>query len=184
MPSGLFRASHFRNPGIIIWNCSEKTSVRCPPYFRPQKKSSASYRQTARDEGHFSPARYHSCSWMKFMRSKDTELPGKFLYPLHITVDTVCVYSLNPVKRFPSYHLYSLQVPHENALAVCPSDFGQPLRGEFHGFLPLLPTSQQFSVLRSSCTIPLQRFLFIETVYKLSCYHRVVKKNFCSRHYV
>lgn len=121
---------------------------------------------------------------MKFMRSKDTELPGKFLYPLHITVDTVCVYSLNPVKRFPSYHLYSLQVPHENALAVCPSDFGQPLRGEFHGFLPLLPTSQQLSVLRSSCTIPLQRFLFIETVYKLSCYHRVVKKNFCSRIFI
>lgn len=34
------------------------------------------------------------------------------------------------------------------------SDFGQMLRGEFHNFLPLLSTSQQFSVLRSLCTIP------------------------------
>ena len=39
-------------------------------------------------------------------------------------------------------------------LSLYINDLGQMLRGEFYIFLPLLRTTQQFSVLQSLCTIP------------------------------
>ena len=39
--------------------------------------------------------------------------------------------------------------------------FRQLLKGEFHNFLPLLLSNQQFSVLRSGCTIPYHCILLI-----------------------
>ncbi len=69
-------------------------------------------------------------------------MPVTSLYPLQITVDTVCVYS--PVKS--------------------KKDFEQMLRGEFHKSLPLLLTGQQLSVLRSLCTIPHQCISLLKLV--------------------
>ena len=41
-----------------------------------------------------------------------------------------------------------------NRLHLLLYNFRQLLKGEFHNFLPLLLSNQQFSVLRSECTIP------------------------------
>ena len=65
----------------------------------------------------------------------------KYLYPLHITVDTVCAY-----------------------LSIM--EFGQLLKGEFHEFLLLSHTTRQFSVLQSSRTIPHQSISHILSMNK------------------
>ena len=48
-----------------------------------------------------------------------------------------------------------------NRLHLLLYDFRQLLKGEFHNFLPLLLSNQQFSVLRSGCTIPYHCILLI-----------------------
>ena len=48
-----------------------------------------------------------------------------------------------------------------NRLHLLLYNFRQLLKGEFHNFLPLLLSNQQFSVLRSGCTIPYHCILLI-----------------------
>ena len=48
-----------------------------------------------------------------------------------------------------------------NRLHLLLYNFRQLLKGEFHNFLPLLLSNQQFSVLRSECTIPYHCILLI-----------------------
>ena len=105
-------------------------------WYKDIKKSSISTDLSARDERYYHLTRYHSYLWtMSYTHGiRNLRISGI---------------------------LISSPYNGGNRLHLLLYNFRQLLKGEFHNFLPLLLSNQQFSVLRSGCTIPYHCILLI-----------------------
>ena len=121
----------------LFFPCRTGSRKRILPDWKNSiKKSSIPADLSARDERYYYLTRYHSYLWtMSYTHGiRNLRISGI---------------------------LISSPYNGGNRLHLLLYNFRQLLKGEFHNFLPLLLSNQQFSVLRSGCTIPYHCILLI-----------------------